>query len=158
VASASKRIHIATPYFLPDDSLRDELTRAIKRGAEVTVITPGQLTDHALTRRSSRRLMGPLLEAGAHIFEYQGSMQHAKVMLIDDQWAVLGSTNIDSRSFRLNDEINLATPDKDVVRRLERDFQEDLRHATRVRYEEWKRRGIAERIHEIFGGLFERQV
>ena len=157
VAAAKKRIHISTPYFLPDASLSDELVRAIDRGVEVKILTPGALTDHALTRRSSRRLMGPLLKAGAGIWEYQGSMLHAKVMLIDDLWAVVGSTNMDSRSFRLNDEVNLATPNANVVGKLETDFQGDLQRGTKVRYEEWRHRGIAERIHELFGSLFQRQ-
>lgn len=158
LASARKRIFIATPYFLPDKSIRDELVRAIKqRGVEVQIITPGPGTDHMLTRRSSRRLFGPLLEAGARIFEYQPSMLHAKVLVVDSTWAVVGTTNMDPRSFSLNDEVNLATPDLRVTQRLEADFRNDLSHSKEVDYREWKRRGIAERIHEWFGGIIERQ-
>lgn len=158
MASARKRIYITTPYFLPDDSVRDELVRAVKeRGVEVKIITPGPGTDHMLTRRSSRRLFGPLLEGGAHIYEYQPAMIHAKVLLIDSMWAVVGTTNMDPRSFSLNDEVNLATPDSRVAQRLEADFAEDLKHSREVSLEEWKNRGIAERAHEWFGGLIERQ-
>jgi cardiolipin synthase len=158
LASAKKRIHIMTPYFLPDDSVRDEIVRAIReRGVEVKIITPGPGTDHMLTRRSSRRLFGELLLAGARIYEYGPSMMHAKILLIDNLWAVVGSTNIDARSFLLNDEVNLATPDPRIAQRLEMDFQEDLKHSREVKYEEWKSRGIAERLHEWFGALLERQ-
>lgn len=158
LASARRQIHITTPYFLPDDSMRDELVRAIReRGVEVKIITPGPGTDHMLTRRSSRRLFGPLLRAGAHIYEYQPAMIHAKICLIDGRWAVVGTTNMDPRSFALNDEVNLATPDPRVAQILEQNFEADLRQARAVSYEEWAHRGIAERVHEWFGGLISRQ-
>jgi cardiolipin synthase len=158
LASARRKILIATPYFLPDESVRDEVVRAIKeRGVDVRIITPGPGTDHMLTRRSSRRLFGPLLEAGAHIYEYQPSMIHAKVLLIDSTWAVVGTTNMDPRSFSLNDEVNLATPDAAVTQQLELQFFDDLKQSREVSLEEWKNRGVAERAHEWFGGLIERQ-
>ena len=94
LASAHKSIRITTPYFLPDDSMRDELTRAIKRGASVTILVPGQGSDHLLTRTSSRRLYGDLLRAGAKIYEYGPTMIHAKVLVLDSLWSVVGSTNM----------------------------------------------------------------
>lgn len=158
LASAKRSIHITTPYFLPDESIRDEIVRAIReRGVQVEIVTPGAGTDHLLTRRSSRRLFGPMLRAGAHIYEYQGPMIHAKVLLVDSQWAVAGSTNFDPRSFTLNDEVNLATPDAQVVQRLERDFQTDMTNSREVTYAEWSRRGLMERLHEFLGGLIEHQ-
>ncbi len=158
VASALHRIHITTPYFLPDHSLRDELVRAVKeRGVEVRIITPGPGTDHMLTRRSSRRLFGDLLKAGARIYEYQPTMIHAKVLIVDDLWCAVGSTNQDPRSFKLNDEANLATADATLAGRLEQDFQTDLRYSREVSYQEWKNRSLAERVHEWFGGLVQEQ-
>jgi cardiolipin synthase len=158
VASALHRIHITTPYFLPDHSLRDELVRAVKeRRVEVRIITPGPGTDHLLTRRSSRRLFGDLLKAGAHIYEYQPAMIHAKVLLVDNLWCAVGSTNQDPRSFKLNDEVNLATADARLAARLEQDFQTDLQYSREVSYEEWRNRPIAERIHEWFGGIVQEQ-
>ena len=79
----------------------------------MTIIVPGAKNDHLLTRRSSRALYGDLLAAGARIFEYQPSMIHAKIALFDGKWAVAGSTNLDSRSFGLNDEVNVADPRPD---------------------------------------------
>jgi cardiolipin synthase len=158
LASARQRVYITTPYFLPDASVRDELIRAIRqRGVEVRIITPGPGSDHLLTRRSSRRLFGDLLKAGAHIYEYQPSMIHTKTLMVDSRWAVVGSTNIDPRSFKLNDEVNLASPDPRFAQRLEQDFQTDLKYSREVKYEEWKRRPLSERIHELFGGLLQRQ-
>ena len=158
LASARTRIHITSPYFLPDESIRDEIIRAIhERGVQVQIVTPGPGTDHMLTRRSSRRLFGPLLRAGAHIYEYQGPMIHTKVLLVDSQWAVAGSTNFDPRSFGLNDEVNLATPSPQVVRRLEQDFEADVEKSREITFQEWSRRGLMERLHEIFGSLIEHQ-
>jgi len=158
VASARKTIHLTTPYFLPDPSLRGELVKAIrKRGVEVKIVVPGEASDHTLTRTSSRRLYGDLLEAGAQIYEYQPSMTHTKCLLIDGAWAVIGSTNIDSRSFGLNDEINVAISDAEVAQRLEQDFQSDVAKSHRVSYEEWRRRPLWQRLRELAGSIVERQ-
>jgi cardiolipin synthase len=154
IAKAAGSIHLTTPYFLPDKSLRQELVKAVReRKVEVTVIVPGTKNDHLLTRRSSRSLCGDLLRAGARIFEYQPAMVHAKTMIVDGRWAVVGSTNLDSRSFGLNDEVNVAMPDPTVARRLEQDFQNDLRQSRQVSYEQWKRRPIWEKAAEWFGWL-----
>ena len=158
LASAQKQLHITTPYFLPDRSVRAELVRAItERGVEVKIIVPGHHTDHMLTRRSSRRLFGDLLKAGARIYEYEAAMIHAKTMMIDGLWSVVGSSNLDNRSFGLNDEINLAARDEALTARLEEDFARDLSKSREVTYEEWRRRSIFERAHEWLGWLLERQ-
>jgi cardiolipin synthase len=157
LATAKHSIHITTPYFLPDASARRELVRAVQRGVEVTVINPGRKSDHLLTRRSSRRLYGELLQAGVRIFEYRPAMIHAKVLLVDEKWSVVGSTNFDNRSFGLNDEVNLAALDAGLAARLEADFVADLKDSHEITYEEWRRRPLAERITESFGWLLERQ-
>jgi cardiolipin synthase len=157
LATAKHSIHITTPYFLPDASARRELVRAVQRGVEVTVINPGRKSDHLLTRRSSRRLYGELLQAGVRIFEYRPAMIHAKVLLVDEKWSVVGSTNFDNRSFGLNDEVNLAALDAGLAARLETDFVADLKDSHEITYEEWRRRPLAERITESFGWLLERQ-
>jgi len=158
LASAQKSICITTPYFLPDKSARDEMVRAIKeRGVEVMIITPGSHSDHMLTRTSSRRLYGDLLKAGAQIYEYKPAMIHAKVMIIDGLWSVVGSTNFDNRSFGLNDEVNLAAFDDKLALRLEEDFARDVADSRRITYELWKHRSKFERFHEWLGWVLERQ-
>jgi cardiolipin synthase A/B len=158
LASAGKSIHITTPYFLPDRSAREEMIRAMKeRGVEVKIVTPGKHSDHLLTRTSSRRLYGGLLEAGAQIYEYEPAMIHAKVMIIDGIWSVVGSTNFDNRSFGLNDEVNLAGFDEQLAERLQQDFARDMAESHVVTYEEWNRRSIFERAHEWLGWVLERQ-
>jgi cardiolipin synthase len=158
LASANRSIHITTPYFLPDYGARQEMIRAIKeRGVEVKIITPGKHHDHLLTRRSSRRLYGDLLRAGAEIYEYSPSMIHAKTMIVDGIWSVVGTTNFDNRSFGLNDEINLAVFDEEVAARISEDFARDVGDSLAVSYDEWRKRPITERAQELVGWVLERQ-
>ena len=158
IAKATHSIHITNPYFLPDKNLRQELVKAIReRGVDVTVLVPGSKNDHLLTRRSSRALYGDLLRGGARIFEYQPAMIHAKVTLIDSLWCVVGSTNFDSRSFGLNDEVNVAIPDSGVFNRLEEDFETDLKSSRQVSYAQWKHRPLWEKAQERLGWLIENE-
>jgi cardiolipin synthase len=157
IAKAVHSIHITNPYFLPDENLRRELAGAVRRGVDVTIVVPGAKNDHLLTRRSSRALYGDLLQAGARIFEYQPSMIHAKITLIDGLWSVAGSTNFDSRSFALNDEVNVAIRDSGVAQRFEQDFRNDLEVSRRISYDEWKHRPIWERLQERLGWLLENE-
>jgi cardiolipin synthase len=157
IASARRSIHITTPYFLPDRSARAEMVRAIERGVEVKIIVPGKHHDHLLTRRSSRRLYGELLQHGAQIYEYRPSMIHTKALVVDGIWSVVGSTNFDHRSFGLNDEVNLAALDEGLAARLEHDFQTDLAHSRLITYAGWNRRSPFERVHEWLGWVIERQ-
>jgi cardiolipin synthase len=157
MASAKKKIYISTPYFLPDRSARQAILRAVKQdGVEVKILTPGSKSDHMLTRSSSRRLYGKLLKAGAQVYEYEPSMIHVKAMMIDDLWAVVGSTNFDHRSFEINDEVNLAILDKAVTRRLVDDFERDLEQSKLITYSEWRRK-MRFRLDEWVGSIFERQ-
>ena len=158
LASATKTIHITTPYFLPDRSVIDELVRAVReRNVEVVVLVPGKRSDHMLTRSSSRHAYGKLLKAGASIHEYEPSMIHAKILLIDSIWGVVGSTNFDNRSFGINDEVNLVARDPDITQRLQQDFAKDLACSRKVTYQEWKRRPVLERAPELLGWVLERQ-
>jgi len=157
-ASAKQSIYITTPYFLPDRSATAELTRALReRKVDVKIVVPGRHADHFMTRSSSRRLYGPLLEAGAKIYEYKPSMIHTKSMIVDGLWGIVGSTNLDSRSFTLNDEVNLAVLDPAFAKRLEKDFTNDLAQSREITYQEWRKRPHIERANEWFGALFERQ-
>jgi cardiolipin synthase len=158
IASSRKSIQITSPYFLPDRSARAELRRAIRqRGVEVTVVTPGRHTDHLITRVTSRRLYGSLLRAGARIYEYQPAMIHAKMMVVDGLWSVVGSSNFDYRSFGINDEVNLATRDAGLAQRLLEDFAADLSDSRLQTYRRWYRRPLFEKAYEWLGALLERQ-
>ncbi len=158
LASAQQSISITTPYFLPDRSLTHELCRAVEeRHVKMRILVPGRKSDHLLTRSASRGAYGPLLKSGAEVYEYQPAMIHAKVLVVDQLWTVVGSTNFDNRSFGLNDEVNLAVRDATLARRMESDFANDLRESCRVTLDEWRHRPIAERAPELLGWIFERQ-
>lgn len=158
LASARESVLITTPYFLPDQSAREELVCAVRdRGVDVQVITPSDKSDHLLVRRSSRRLYGDLLRAGARIYEYQPTMIHAKTMVIDGQWAIVGSTNFDNRSFGLNDEVNLAVFDEKFAARVAEDFTRDREESREITYDQWRRRSVVEKAHEQLGRVLERQ-
>jgi cardiolipin synthase len=157
IASAKRRIAITTPYFLPDRTLMRELCRALERGATVQILVPGMKSDHLLTRSTSRGAYGALLKAGAEVYEYQTSMIHAKVLIVDELWAVVGSTNFDNRSFGINDEVNLAIRDRAVAQRLSADFTADLQESQRITLEDWRHRPVTERATELLGWTIERQ-
>ena len=122
------------------------------------IIVPGPHIDTKLTRRASRSLWGPLLEAGAEIYEYQPTMYHCKVMVIDDCWVSVGSTNFDNRSFRLNDEANLNVIDKRFAQEQAEVFAADKQNSRRVTFEEWQGRPWSEKAIEWLAGLLRSQV
>ena len=133
IKSARETIRITTPYFLPDRSAGQALAEAVqKRGVKVQILTAGPRIDHPIIRKLSRHSSRHLLQAGAEIFEYQPSMIHAKLMTVDGQWNVAGSTNFDHRSFALNDEVNLAVLDPELAGIIEADFFEDLKRSRRL--------------------------
>ncbi len=107
IAAATRRILIANAYFVPDETTVDMLVAARRRGVDVEIIVPGPILDAQVVRRASRSMWGPMLEAGVKIYEYQPTMYHTKVMVVDDIWVSVGSTNFDDRSFRLNQEASL---------------------------------------------------
>lgn len=157
LASARLCISITTPYFLPDKSLMKELCRAVDRGISVRILVPGRKSDHMVTRSTSRAGYGELLKAGAEVYEYQPSMIHAKILCIDDLWAVVGSTNFDNRSFGINDEVNLAIRDANVAMRFEKDMALDLEQSRRISLQEWNHRPVTERVTELMGLVIQRQ-
>jgi cardiolipin synthase len=158
VASAGKSLKITTPYFLPDRSLITELVRAIEeRNVQLQILLPGRHSDHGMTRSSSRATYGDLLKAGAEIYEYQPAMIHAKIMIVDDLWCVVGSTNMDYRSFGWNDEVNLAVLDPALAAKLNANFEEDLANSHRETLQEWQNRSLAERAMEWLGWIIARE-
>lgn len=156
LASARQSIRISSPYFLPDSSMLLELSAAVRRGVQVQVIVPGRLNNHPIARRASRRRYGHLLRAGVQLHEYQPAMMHAKIMVVDRVWSVVGSTNFDNRSFGLNDEVNLAVQDPCLAGLLEQAFENDLASSLVVTEGAWQRRSAWERLLAGAGSLLER--
>lgn len=129
VECASSDIRLATPYFLPDPSFLSALVQRAQSGVSVTILVPGRRMDHPWVRLSSRRLFRPLLDAGIRIFEYQPSMIHQKLMIVDGSWAVAGTTNLDMLSFEYLDEINIAVRDAAFAREWQARHDADVAHS-----------------------------
>jgi cardiolipin synthase len=157
IAGARRSIRITSPYFLPDRSMRAELRKAVRRGVRVQVVVPGALNNHPIARRASRRRYGDLLSGGVEVLEYEPGMNHSKVLLVDELWGVVGSSNFDNRSFGLNDELNLALPDRALAARLREDFERDAALSRSVDLLDWRRRPMSERVLALLGALVERQ-
>ena len=157
IEGAVHSIDINTPYFLPDRSLRRSLVRAAARGVRVRVVVPGRTTDERLVRLASRRLYGELLAGGVRLFEYRPAMMHAKALLVDEIWSVIGTTNIDNRSFEHNDEVNVAFRDADVTGRLGQIFQADLAASDEITLDEWRGRSRFEKLVGPVAWILERQ-
>ena len=158
IAAATKSIDLSSAYFVPDDLTSDALVTAMKRGVRVRLVLPGPIIDTDVVRRASRSTWGPLLQAGAQIYEYQPTMYHCKVMIVDGLLVSVGSTNFDPRSFRLNDEANLNVYDAAFAARQERVFERDIAQSRRVTLAEWEHRPWHEKLLEHAAGLLHTQL
>jgi len=132
IASAQKTLRIENPYFLPDDLMRKELAEAAKRGVKVEVVVPGKRIDQKLARLASRRHWPELIRAGVRIFEYEPTMVHVKLMIVDDIFVSVGSGNFDNRSIRLNDEANLDVLNRSFAAQQTHLFETDKRRSRQV--------------------------
>ena len=148
MSSARRSIYITNPYFLPDDRMTRVLREAPGRGVRVVVLLPGTI-DNNMVRQASRSTFGKLLRAGIEIYEYQPGLLHAKTMTIDGIWATIGSTNLDTRSFALNEELNAVMYGKDVAGQLDQHFADDLRYSRKVDYRRRRSRGFFPRLLEV---------
>jgi cardiolipin synthase len=158
IAAATRRILIANAYFVPDETTVEMLVAARRRGVDVEIIVPGPVLDAQVVRRASKETWGPMLEAGVAIYEYQPTMYHPKVMVVDDVWASVGSTNFDDRSFRLNQEDNLNVYDREFAAGQAAAFARDRAVSRRITLEAWRRRPLWERIQERAAGVLRKQL
>jgi cardiolipin synthase len=131
------------------------LSDAVQPAGAITL--PGDATDQRWVRLASRRLYGQMLEAGVRIFEYDGAMLHAKTLIVDDLWAVIGTTNVDNRSFEHNDEVNVAVRDEAIAARLSVDFEADVAHSHEIVLDRWRRRPLWEKLIGSVAWVLERQ-
>jgi cardiolipin synthase len=148
ITAAERNIQISASYFVPDEWTRNALIDAMKRGVRLQIILPGENIDAETVRSSSRGMWGDLLQAGAEISEYQPTMYHCKVMIVDGLLVSVGSTNFDDRSFQMNDEANLNIYDADFARQQIAIFEQDLKKTRRITYEQWKNRPLKEKAWE----------
>ncbi len=158
LSAAEHSIQIGNAYFIPDDLITQTLVEAVERGVTVEVLVPGRHMDSGMVRSASRHRWGYLLERGVRIFEFEPTMYHCKLMIIDGLWTSVGSANFDNRSFRLNDEANLNLIDREFAAGEARAFEADKARAREVSYRDWLARPAWERAADAGAGLFRSQL
>ncbi|NHN31956.1 cardiolipin synthase [Paenibacillus agricola] len=152
ITCAQERIYIMTPYFIPDPSLRMALKTAAISGLEVIILFP-LLSDSQAVHYASISYFEELMEAGVRFYVYQKGFMHAKVLIIDNMFASVGSANVDIRSFYSNFEINALLFDKEAVERLVDDFNNDLQDSEEWELEVFRRRPRLHKAKEIAARL-----
>jgi cardiolipin synthase len=156
ISLAKDELLITTPYFIPGSSIRDALKVAAMSGVKVKILVPG-ISDSWVVNAASWSNYGDLLKAGIEIYLYQKGFIHAKTMVIDCAISVIGTANMDHRSFDLNFEVNAIVYEADFAEQVRKSFLNDLRNAKRIRYEEWRSRPLiklmAERMARLLSPL-----
>jgi len=151
IKSARREIIIQNPYLLPDSEAIDALEDAVKRGVDVRIMTPADTaTDSAFVQHASHHHFGTLLKRGVKMYEYQPTLLHQKIIVVDGIWSSVGSTNFDERSFQLNDEVNIGVLDAGIAAQLRAAFKNDLRFAKERHFDEWQHRSL---WHKFIDGL-----
>lgn len=153
IASAAEEILIATPYFVPGPRVMRSLLRAVRRGVRVRLLLPAR-SDVPLVRLLGRSYYGPLLRKGIEICELEREILHAKVMVIDGERTVIGSANLDQRSFHRNFEINGIIGSRAFGGQIRRLLLEDMAGARQIELDEHSRRGMWTRMLERVVSLF----
>ena len=148
IAAAEESIDLSASYFVPDELILDALMTARKRGVRIRVLVPGKYIDSDAVRFSSKASWGPLLRNGVEIHEYQPTMIHTTLLIIDRELVSVGSTNFDIRSFRLNDEASLNIYDHGFAQQMTGVFEKDLKSSKRYTHEMWLDRSWKEKIAE----------
>ncbi len=155
---AERRLRIETAYFVPDEAFTKGLVDAAARGVRVEIMLPGTHTDQRLCNLAGRTAFAPLLDAGVELLRYERTMLHAKVLTMDGHLAFVGSPNMNQRSSRRDDEVAMVVLDPALVAVLDRDFDEDARHAERIDPERWPKRGAIARTREWFASFLRSEL
>jgi cardiolipin synthase A/B len=150
IAGASRRLWIANAYFVPPKPFVQALRDAKARGVDVKILLPGRYHDQPAVRRASRRTWGPLLEGGVELYEYDPTMIHCKIVIVDSTVTSIGSINFDPRSFALNAEFGVVALDRALAKQMEDAFVEDLSFSRRVTAEDLRQLPAHERILNLF--------
>ena len=158
LTAAKTSIDIENAYFVPDKLTVEALCSAARRGVRVRIVVPGRYTDARLGRWAAQGLYGSLLESGIQIYEYQPTMMHCKVLVIDGVWSSVGSANFDDRSFRLNDEANLNVFSEELARQQVQLIDEDIKHSRRMVLRKWRSRTLGRRVNERLALLLRSQL
>jgi cardiolipin synthase len=147
ISESRSRVWITQAYFAPNREFREALEGAAHRGIDVRLLVPAN-SDIGLLLHASRHQYADLLESGVRIFEYEGSVLHAKTAVVDGVWSTVGSSNLDYLSFIHNDEANAIVVGHSFAGEMERMFQDDLASAREVTLDEWRARPISDRVKQ----------
>lgn len=151
--AAERRVQIINPYFTPTRSIRKAIKRAAKRGVRVEIMIPGK-SDIPFTPDAGFYFANKLRKAGAHIYVFNGGFHHSKVMIVDDRFCTVGSTNLNSRSLRYDYEINAFIFDLPVTAELGDIFRADKQNSTVMTRDEYRKRSPWKRFVGWFAHLF----
>ena len=158
IAAARHRLWIANSYFIPSEDLSDMLILKAKQGVDVRVLVPGRHCDVAVVHAAQRASYARLLEGGVRIWEYELSMMHSKVILVDDEVSVIGSTNMDPISLSLEEEGSLVVQDAPLAAQVAQSLEEDWGHSRQIHAREWRKRGWFRKLAEHLPGLIGRYL
>jgi cardiolipin synthase A/B len=147
-SNARKRLWICNSYFIPDRRLRDAVIERARHGVDVRVLVPGNHTDAVPVQAAGQSYYEELLAAGIRIFEFEPSMMHAKTVVIDSAWSIVGSANMDERSMELNEENVLGIADRGFARSVEEGLLQDYTRSREILLEQWRKRSIFRRGFE----------
>ena len=147
IVGAQNEVHITTPYFVPTESLMVAMELAAMRGVEVKLILPAR-SNHAVTFHAGRSFYGQLLDAGVDVREYEPGLIHAKTLVADGQVALVGSANMDLRSFRLNFEVHALVHDVNTAAKLQETFEVDMQKSRGVDPSAWRTRALGLKVKE----------
>jgi cardiolipin synthase len=142
IATAKRELIIQNPYFIPGDDVVELLSDAVKRGVDVRVMVPGPVTDSAVVKHAGHFYFEDLMKRGIKLYVFQRTMIHQKIILVDGLWALVGSSNMDDRSYDINDEASVGIIDAGITARLRAAFDDDMKSSLPVRLDEWNARSL----------------
>jgi cardiolipin synthase len=158
IAMARREVLIQNPYFAPDDGVIDLFKMVTRRGVTVKLMVPGKHTDNPFVRRAGCHLYEGLMHAGVQIYEFAPTLLHQKVVVVDELWSHVGSTNFDSRSLALNEEVGVGICNREIAMELKAAFNQDLRHCKQLQLQEWMRRPLHRKAFEVLAYLAHDQL
>lgn len=157
VLAARQSIYFAVPYFIPDKHLMKALSEKAQAGVDVRLLLPGRHTDNLIVRASAQARYQELMEAGVKIFEYQPTLLHSKFGVIDGQWSIVGSPNLNSRSRQLDEENAFGIFDRRFGEQLQATFATDLQKARQIHLDEWRGRNPLQKLFETASRILDQQ-
>lgn len=158
IACARREVLIQNPYFVPDTGVIELFRSMVERGVRIRLMVPGKHTDSPFVRRAGCHLYERLLRAGVRVFEFEPTLLHQKIVIVDGAWSHVGSTNFDSRSLALNEEVGVGVFSLEIAAELKEAFERDLEHCHELDLDAWRRRPIRSRMFDRFAYLLHDQL